>query len=74
MTVKMKHVAAIAFIMDNVNCRPKAEPLDHLRPAIKEKLPKVGVTARPTDLGMTVCVTRSPFSLPSLTDELAPPI
>lgn len=65
MTVKMKHVAAIAFIMDNVNCRPKAEPLDHLRPAIKEKLPKVGVTARPTDLGMTVCLCNAqPFFTP----------
>lgn len=58
-------LAAVAFVMDNVNCRPKAEPLDHPRPAIKEKLPKVAVTDRLTDLWMTVCLCNvQPFFTP----------
>lgn len=51
--------------MHNVNCRPKAEPLDHPQPGIKEKLPKVGVTDRLTDLWMTVCLCNvQPFFTP----------
>lgn len=37
-------LAAAAFISDNVNYWLKTEPLDHPRPAIRAKLPKVAVT------------------------------
>lgn len=61
-------LAAVAFLIDNVNCQPKAEPLDHPRPEIKEKLLKVRVTDRLTDLWITVCLCNAQPSFTPLTD------
>lgn len=61
-------LAAVAFLMANVNSRSKAEPLDHPRPAIKEKRPKVRVTDRLPDLWRTVCLRKVQPSFTPLAD------